>query len=64
MATIAVIGGAIVKALAFSGSNDLFSKIDNSDVDEERERHDKAMEQTQAFQAEYSWYWPPAYALD
>ena len=39
---------------AFLGSNFLFSKIDKSSIHEEHECHDKAMEQTQASQAEYS----------
>ena len=44
MATAAmVIGGAVVNALAFSGSNFIFSKLNNND--EERKRHDKAIEQ-------------------
>jgi hypothetical protein len=42
MATAAmVVGGAVVNALAFSGSNYLFSKLSS---DEERKRHDKALE--------------------
>ena len=42
MATAAMmIGGAVVNALAFSGSNYLFSKLHS---DEERKRHDKALE--------------------
>ena len=52
MASIAMlVGGAIVNALAFSGSNFLFSKLK---TDEERKRHDKAIEQLQAAQAEWS----------
>ena len=47
MATLAVmIGGAAINALAFSGSNYLFSKL--SDHGEaERKRHDLAMEDFQ-----------------
>lgn len=46
MASIAVIvGGALVNALAFSGSNFIFSKMKSSNVDEERKRHDLAVEQ-------------------
>ena len=38
-----MIGGALVNALAFSGSNYLFSRMGKSDeVEKERERHDKA----------------------
>ena len=52
MASIAMMaGGAIVNALAFSGSNYLFSKLDKKDRGdtlEERKRHDDAVEQMQA----------------
>ena len=55
MASIAMMaGGAIVSALAFSGSNYLFSKLDKEDTAEEQKRHDKAMEQLQTAQAEWS----------
>ena len=55
MASIAMMaGGAIVNALAFSGSNYLFSKLDKEDTAEEQKRHDKAMEQLQTGQAEWS----------
>ena len=43
-----MVGGAIVNALAFSGSSYYFSKLDKGDADEERKRHDKATEQMQA----------------
>ena len=43
--------GALVNALAFSGSNYLFTILRNSGVDEERKRHDKVVEQLQAAQA-------------
>ena len=43
-----MVGGAIVNALAFSGSNYLFSKIDKGEANEERKRHDNAVEQMQA----------------
>ena len=40
-----MIGGAVVNALAFSGSNYLFSQMGKSgDAEKERERHDKALE--------------------
>ena len=42
-----MIGGAITNAFAFSGSNYLFSHM-GSHSDEERKRHDKAMEQLEA----------------
>ena len=55
MASIALmIGGALVNALAFSGSNYLFSKLHSSDhkassdIAEERKRHDNAVEKMQA----------------
>ena len=48
------VGGALVNALAFSGSNWLFYMLRSSGLDEERKRHDKAVEQLQAAQAE--WY--------
>ena len=55
MASIAMLlGGAFVNALAFSGSNYLFSMLRSSDADEERKRHDIAVEQLQAARAEWS----------
>jgi hypothetical protein len=55
MASVAMlVGGAIVNAVAFSGSNYLFSMLRSSGVEEERRRHDKAVEQLQAAQAEWS----------
>ena len=55
MASIAMLlGGAAVNALAFSGSNYLFSMLRSSGLDEERKRHDKAVEQLQAAQSEWS----------
>ena len=49
-----LVGGAMVNAQAFSGSNWLFSMLRSSGLDEERKRHDKAVEQLQAAQAEWS----------
>ena len=55
MASIAMlVGGALVNAFAFSGSNYLFTMLRSSGVDEERKRHDKAIEQLQAAQAAWS----------
>ena len=55
MASIAMlVGGALGNALAFSGSNYLFTILRSSGVDEERKRHDKAVEQLQAAQASWS----------
>ena len=39
---VMMVGGAVVNALAFSGSNYMFSKLNN---DEEKRRHNIAMEQ-------------------
>ena len=48
MASIGImIGGAIINALAFSGSNFLFSKLSKESIDKERKRHDKAIEDMQ-----------------
>ena len=58
MASVALlVGGALVNALAFSGSNYLFSKLaqsDRGDTAEEQKRHDEAMEQLQTAQTEWS----------
>ena len=44
-----MVGGAVVNALAFSGSNYMFSKMGkDGDAEKERERHDKAEEQLAA----------------
>ena len=47
------IGGAVVNALAFSGSNYLFSHMGKSD-DAKNERHDKAAEQLEAAQTAWN----------
>ena len=50
-----MVGGAIVNALAFSGSNSLFSKLGKSDdAEKERDRHDKAIEQLEAAQTAWN----------
>ena len=55
MASIAMlVGGAAINALAFSGSNFLFSKLRDRSVDEERKRHDEAVEQLQQAQADWA----------
>ena len=55
MATIALmVGSAIVNALAFTGGNYLFSKLGKQGADEERIRHDKALEEFQTAQQEYT----------
>ena len=55
MASVAMlIGGQHVNVLAFSGSNYWFSLLHRSGIDEERTFHDKAVEQLQLAQAEWS----------
>ena len=50
-----MVGGALVNALAFSGSNYLFSHMGKSDdAEKERERHDNAEEQLQAAQTAWN----------
>ena len=49
-----LVGGAMVNALAFSGTNYLFSMLRSSDLNEEHKRHDLAVEQLQAAQAKWS----------
>ena len=50
-----MIGGAVVNALAFTGGNFLFSKLEKTqDAEKERERHDRAVEQLEAAQAAWS----------
>ena len=51
MASIAML---VAGALAFSGSNYLFSLIHRSGINEEHKRHDKAVEHLQAAQTEWS----------
>ena len=47
-----LIGGAIINALAFSGSNFLFSRLSRESINTERKRHDKAIEDLQRAQIE------------
>ena len=56
MATIAIIiGGAIANAIAFTGGNYLFSKLDSrDDGSAERIRHDKATETLQQETAKWN----------
>ena len=49
-----MVGGAIVNALAFSGSNYMFSKLGHKEAQEERKRHDLAVEQLQTAQAAWN----------
>ena len=49
-----LIGGALINALAFSGSNFLFSSLSKESIDKERKRHDKAIEDLQRAQIEWT----------
>ena len=49
-----LIGGALINALAFSGSNFLFSSLSKESIDKERKRHDKAIEDMQRAQIEWA----------
>ena len=55
MASIAMlIGGALVNALAFTGSNYLFHRLSADNIDAERKRHDLAIEKLQKAQIEWA----------
>ena len=47
-----LIGGALVNALTFTGSNFLFSSLSKESIDKERKRHNKAIEDLQQAQIE------------
>ena len=49
-----LIGGALVNALAFTGSNYLFSSLSKEAVDKEQKRHDKAIQDLQRAQIEWA----------
>ena len=49
-----LIGRALVNALAFSGSNFLFSSLSKESIEKERKRHDKAIEDLQRTQIEWA----------
>ena len=49
-----LIGGALVNALAFTGSNYLFSSLSKESIDKERKRHDKVIEDLQRAQIEWA----------
>ena len=51
---LAMAVGAGVNALAFFGTNYLFSHIDKNKADEERRRHDEAVEKLQKSQKRWS----------
>ena len=55
MASVAMlIRGALVNALAFTGSNYLFHRLSADNIDAERKRHDAAIEAFQAAQIEWA----------
>ena len=55
MASIGIlIGGALINALAFNGSNFLFSSLSKESIDKERKRHNKAIEDLQQAQIEWT----------
>ena len=47
-----LIVGALINALAFTGSNYLFSSLSKESIDKERKRHDKAIKDLQRAQIE------------
>ena len=47
-------GGALINALAFSGSNFLLSSLSKESTDKEQKRHDKAIEDMQQAQIEWT----------
>ena len=49
-----LIGGALINALAFSGSNFLFSSLSKVSIDKERRRHEEAIEDLQRAQIEWA----------
>ena len=49
-----LIRGALVNALAFTGSNYLFSSLSKESIDKERKRHDKAIADVQRAQIEWA----------
>ena len=49
-----LIGGALVNALASTGSNYLFSSLSKESIDKERKRHNKAIEDLQQAQIEWA----------
>ena len=50
-----LIGGALINAIAFTGSNYLFSSLSKESIDRDRKRHDKAIvENLQRAQIEWA----------
>ena len=55
MASVAMlIRGALVNALAFTGSSYLFHRLSADNIDAEKKRHDVAIEALQAAQLEWA----------
>ena len=55
MAIIALlVEGALVNALAFTGSSYMFLTLSKDSIDAERKRHDLAIQQLQKMQAEWA----------
>ena len=55
MASIAMlIGGALINALAFTGSSYVFSRLSKNSINEERKRHDLVIEQLHKAQVEWT----------
>ena len=49
-----LIGGVLINALAFSGSNFLFSSLSKESIDKDQKRHDKAIKDLQRAQIEWA----------
>ena len=49
-----MIGGAVVNALAFTGSNVLFSSLKCSDIEKEQKRHNLALDKLTKARDEWS----------
>ena len=49
-----LIKGALVNALAITGSNYLFSSLSNKSIDKERKRHDNSIEDLKRAQIEWA----------
>ena len=49
-----IIGGALINALAFSGSNFMFSSLSKESIDKEQKKHNKAIEDLQRAQMEWT----------
>ena len=51
---VMLIGGALMNALAFTGSSYLFHGLSADNIDAERKRHDLAIEKLQKAQIEWA----------